>query len=77
MSAQELTRQVASLAYSDWEKLIRLGRHLKLRPRRLNWYRFQDPPEVVEMRSERGWVGCRRTRRSTTVASLGTHLINM
>ena len=40
--AKELTRHVATPTTTDWEKLVRLGRYLKNRPRVRLWYKFQE-----------------------------------
>ena len=39
--AKELTRYTATPTTADWEKMVRLGRYLKKRPRVQLWYKFQ------------------------------------
>ena len=39
--AKELTRHMATPTTADWEKMVRLGRYLKKRPRVKLWYKFQ------------------------------------
>ena len=76
---KELTRHVATPTTADWEKMVRLGRYLKDRPRVQLWYKFQETPCQLETLSDTDWAGCRRTRRSTTggYTVAGSHLINM
>ena len=64
--AKELTRHMATPTTADWEKMVRLGRYLKNRPRVQLWYKFQETPCQLETFSDTDWAGCRRTRRSTT-----------
>ena len=77
--AKELTRHMAPPTTADWEKMVRLGRHVKNRPRVQLWYKFQETPCQLETFSDTDWAGCRRTRRSTTgghtVAGFSSHQI--
>ena len=77
--AKELTRHMAAPTTADWEKVVRLGRYLKNRPRVRLWYKFQETPCQLETFSDADWAGCKRTRRSTTGAYTvaGSHLIKM
>ena len=63
----------------SWEKMVRVGRYLKGKPRLRIWYKYQDEPSVITTHSDTDWAGCKRTRRSTTggYASYGTHLLKM
>ena len=72
--AKEVTRYMATPTTADWEKVVRLGRYLKNRPRVRLWYNFQETQCQLETYSDTDWAGCRRTRRSTTG---GSHLIKM
>ena len=40
--AKELTRHMATPTTADWEKLVRLKRCLKNRPKVRLWYKFQE-----------------------------------
>ena len=62
---KELARHMATLSTADWEKVVRLGRYLKNRPRVRLWYTFQETPYQLETFSDTDWPGCRRTSRST------------
>ena len=77
--AKELTRHMATPTTADWEKVVRLGRCLKNRPRVRLWYKFQETPCQLETIPDTDWAGCRRTRRSTTggYKVAGSHLIRM
>ena len=58
----------------DWEKMVRLGRYLKNRPRVRLWYKFQETPCQLETFSDTDWAGCGRTaavpREDTQVQDL-------
>ena len=77
--AKELTRHMATPTTADWEKMVRLGRYLKNRPRVQLWCKFQETPCQLETFSDTDWAGCRRTRRGTTggYTVAGSHLIKM
>ena len=78
-ATKEPTRKMSEPTESDWNKLVRLGRYLKGRPRVLMWYKFQDEPSCIEGHSDTDWAGCRRTRRSTTggYINFGSHVLKM
>ena len=63
-SVCQLEIEIATTA--DWEKMVRLVRYLKYRPRAKSWYKFQETPYQLETFSNTDWAGCRRTRRNTT-----------
>ena len=77
--AKELTRHMATSTTADWEKMVRLERYLKKRPRVQLWYKFQETQCQPETFSDTDWARCRRTRRSTTggYSVAGSHLIKM
>ena len=77
--AKELTRHMATPTTADWEKVVRLERYLKNKPRVRLWYKFQETPCQFETYSDTAWAGCRRTRPSTTggYTVAGSHPINM
>ena len=76
-AAKELCRKMSSPTARDWDRLVRLGRYLKGRPRVQMWYRLQEEQEYVSTYSDTDWAGCRRTRRSTTggYSVLGSHVL--
>ena len=78
-AVKECARCMSEPTERDWQKLVRLGRYLKSRPRLVIWYEYQEAPDQVRVYSDTDWAGCRRTRRSTTggVAMHGSHLIKM
>ena len=78
-AVKECARCMATPTVKDWEKLVRLGRYLKTRPRVVVWYEYQDTPDHTVVFSDTDWAGCRKTRRSTTggVAMYGLHMIKM
>ena len=78
-AAKECAREMSSPTKRSWEKMVRVGRYLKGKPRLRIWYKYQDEPSVVTTHSDTDWAGCKRTRRSTTggYASYGTHLLKM
>ena len=63
--AKELTRHMATPTTADWEKVVRLWRYLKNRPRVRFWYTFQETPCQLDTYSDTERAGCRRARRST------------
>ena len=74
-----VTHHMATPTTADWDKMVRLGRHLKNRPNVQLWYKFQETPCQLETYSDTDWTGCRRTCRSTTggYTVAGSHLIKM
>ncbi len=76
-SVRECARRMASPTMTDWNKLVRLIRYLKAKPRLVIWYKYQEDPRRIMTYTDSDWAGCRRTRRSTMggVAMYGTHLI--
>ena len=77
--AKELTRHMATPTTVDWEKVVRLGRYLKNRPRVRLWFKFLETPCQLETYSDTDWAGCKRIRRNTTggYTVAGSHLIKV
>ena len=50
--AKEWTRHMAAATTADWEKIVRLERYLKNRPRVRLWYKFQETPRQLETFSD-------------------------
>ena len=57
---------MSSPTHKSWEKMVRVGRYLKGRPRLRVWYKFQEEPDGVTTHSDTDWAGCVRTRKSTS-----------
>ena len=78
-AVKECSRSMSRPTIQDWDKLIRLGRYLKYKPRVVNWYKYQSQPEHLTTYTDSDWAGCRRTRRSTSggCIMMGGHMINM
>ena len=74
---KELARSMANPRNGDWQRLKRLGRYLKGRPRLQQIFEWQRGPIPIRMYSDAGWAGCRETKRSTTggCVMLGKHTI--
>ncbi len=65
-SVKELARKMSQPNVSDEERVKRLVRYLKGKPRVVMWYKYQDNPAHVEAYSDSDWAGCKKTRRSTS-----------
>ena len=63
---KELARKMADPTEGDWQRLKRLGRYLKGKPRIQQVYRWQPSPTVLRVYSDADWAGCKETRKSTT-----------
>ena len=76
-AVKEVCRLMSRPTARAWELLKRVGRYLKGRPRLVWQYNWQAPVTVVDITSDANWAGCRRSRKSTSGATimLGTHLI--
>ena len=76
-AVNELARKMSKPDNADLERMRRLARFLKVRPRSVTWYRYQEEPNTFEVFTDSDWAGCRVTRRSTSggCAMAGTHFI--
>ena len=63
---KELARCMSSPSIHDWERLQRLARYLRHKPRCVLWYVYQESTDEVTCFTDSDWAGCRRTRRSTS-----------
>lgn len=72
-----LARSMANPRNGDWQRLKRLGRYFKGRPRLQQIFEWQRGPIPLKIYSDADWAGCRETRRSTTggCVMLGKHTI--
>ena len=65
-SVKELARCMSSPSRQDWERLQRLARYLRHKPRCVLWYVYQSTTGEVTCFTDSDWTGCKRTRRSTS-----------
>ena len=70
---------MSSPSQQDWERLQRLARYLRYKPRCVLWYVYQETPGEVTCFTDSDWAGCKRTRRSTSGGCMlwGSHPIKM
>ena len=54
-----------------WEKLRRVGKYLKMQPRLVWKYEWQQPQTIIDIHSDANWAGCHLTRKST----IGNHYL--
>ena len=76
---KELARCMSSPSRQDWERLQRLARYLRHKPRCVLWYVYQGTTGEVTCFTDSDWAGCKRTRRSTSGGCMlwGSHPIKM
>ena len=76
-AVKELARSMAAPTKGDWQRLKRLGRHLKGIPRLQQRYDWQQSQTIMKTYSDADWAGCRETRKSTTggCATVGRHTL--
>ena len=76
---KELARRMSSPSRQDWERLQRLARYLRHRPRCVLWYAYQGTPSEVTCFTVSDWAGCKRTGRSTSGGCMmwRSHLVKM
>ena len=74
---KELARQMATPRRGDMQRLKRLGRYLKGRPRLQREYCWQNAQQAMKTFSDADCAGCRETRKSTTggCITVGAHTI--
>jgi hypothetical protein len=61
----------------DFALLKRAARYLRAKPRAVIWYRWQEETNLLDAYTDSDWVGCRRTRKSTTGGAVmrGKHVL--
>ena len=64
-AVKEICRKMAKPAAGDWQKLIRLGRYLKVAPRCVLTYPWQSEGEIPKGYSDSDWAGCRKSGKNT------------
>ena len=76
-AAKEVCRVMGSPTQGDWIKLKRIGRFLKMRPRLVMSYPWQQGEVSLKVYSDTDWAGCEKTRRSTSggIVMRGIHYI--
>lgn len=76
-AVKELARQMATPRRGDMQRLKRLGRYLKGRPRLQQEYCWQNAQQIMKTLGDADWAGCRETRKSTTggCITVGAHNI--
>ena len=76
---KELPRCMSSPSRQDWDRLQRLARYLRHKPRCVLWYAYQGTTDEVTCFTDSDWAGCKRTRRSTSGGCMlwGSHPIKM
>ena len=65
-TVKELARRMSEPTEGDWQRLKRLGRYLKGKPRLQQVYKWQQSPTALKVYSDADWAGCKETRKSTT-----------
>ena len=63
-AVKEACRMISSPAVSAWERLKRIGRCLKGRPRLIWEYNWQSEVDVIDAHSDANWAGCKSARKS-------------
>ena len=78
-AVKESARHMASPTKGDWQRLKRLGRYLKGKPRLQQIYQWQHEPITLRVYSDVDWAGCRDTRKSTIgeCIQLGKHTVEI
>ena len=78
-ATKELCRKMSNPTQQAWQRLIRLGRYLRGRPRLVWHFNWQEEPLELRMFSDANWAGCPRSRKSTSggAALLGIHPIRV
>ena len=76
-AVKECCRLMSRPTKQAWERLKRVGRYLKGRPRLVWKFGWQSPMSVVEVHSDANWAGCRESRKSSSggTIAIGGHLI--
>ena len=66
LAIKDSCREVSRPTTRSMELLYRIGRYLKARPR-LVWHSpFQAATTIVDVVTDANWLGCKRTRKSTS-----------
>jgi hypothetical protein len=66
-AVKELCRKMATPTKAGWEKLKKLCRYIRVRPRVVQKIRFSNvDPKILDIYVDSDWGGCRETRKSTS-----------
>ena len=76
-SVKELAKAMSKPIVRDMQRLKRLARYLKGKPRLVSLFNWQPMQTIIVTYSDADWAGCRDTRRSTTggCVTIGSHSI--
>ena len=76
-SVKELARAMATPTKGDLQRLKRLARYIKGKPRLLLTYRWHARQDTITTHSDADWAGCRETRKSATggCIKIGDHCV--
>jgi len=69
-AVKEICKKMASPSRSDWDKVKRLGRYLKMYPKVEILFPFGQIDSNLQVFSDSDWAGDRDTRRSTSAGSV-------
>ena len=65
-TAKDISRKMASPTTEDWERVRRLARYLKLKPRAVQKFRFEDSDDQIRGYADSDWAGERVSMKSTS-----------
>lgn len=78
-AVKEASRSTSDPRHGDWQKLKRIGRFLKARPRVVQHFGWQNKKEEDKVKtwSDSDWAGCTSTRKSSSggVVSISGHTL--
>ena len=76
-SVKEPARSMSSPTTGDWERLRRLARYLKGKPRVVKWFDRQRTTGVLNIYTDADWAGDKVSRKSTLggCIMIGKHLL--
>ena len=77
LACKDICRRVAAPTTSDWAILKKMTRYLKVHPRMIVEFKYQQVPQHLTFRADTDYAGCKWSRRYTNggVFMLGDHLI--
>ena len=65
-AAKECCKHMSSPMLGDWERLKRVGRYLRGRPRCVQIFRWEKPNQRLEGYADSDWAGDKKSRKSTS-----------
>ena len=68
---------MSSPSQGDWDRLKRLARYLKGKPRVIKRFKWQRPTDTLSIYTDADWAGDKRDRKSTSggCIMIGSHLL--